>query len=331
MNALITGATGALGPRVVEAFCEAGHRVRAFSLHHDPDLRSPPGVETVMGDIADAEAFRQAMQDMDAVVHLAALLHITNPTPDTLDMYERVNVRGTRLVVQAALAAGVGRIVLASTIAVYGPGQGRVLDEHSQPRPESAYAKSKLAAEQITLQARDGTGRPVGAVLRLGAVYGARVKGNYERLVHALARRRFIPIGPGRNRRTLVYDRAAARAFAIAASHPAAAGRVFNVTDGGVHRLADIIEAICSALGRRPPRFSIPLALARLAVSGMERGSRMLGVRPPVSLETLNKYTEDIAVDGRLIQGELGFTPQYDLRTGWNEAVREMKDLGKLT
>lgn len=331
MNALVTGATGALGPRVVEAFCEEGHRVRAFSLHHDPDLRFPPGVETVRGDIADAEALRQAMQDMDAVVHLAALLHIANPTPDTLDKYEKINVRGTQSVVEAALAAGVGRIVLASTIAVYGPGQGRVLDEHSPPRPESAYARSKLAAEQITLQARDLTGRPVGAVLRLGAVYGSRVKGNYERLVHALARRRFIPIGPGSNRRTLVYDRDAGRAFAIAASHPGAAGRVFNVTDGGVYRLADIIEAICSALGRRPPRVTVPPALARLAVSGMERGWLMLGIRPPVTLRTLNKYTEDIAVDGRLIQGELGFTPRYDLRAGWNEAVREMKALGKLT
>jgi len=330
MNVLVTGATGALGPRVVEALCEAGHRVRTFSLHDDPRADVPPRVEAMTGDIADPGALRRAVKDMEVVVHLAALLHIFNPVSETDEAYERINVHGTQSVVQASLAAGVGRIVLASTIAVYGPGEGQVLDERALPRPDSAYARSKLTAEQIALQARDRSGRAVGVVLRLGAVYGSRVKGNYERLVQALARRRFIPIGPGLNRRTLVYDRDAGRAFALAASHPAAEGRVFNVTDGGMHRLADIIEAICSALGRRPPRFSIPMALARLAVSGMERGSRLLGIRPPVTLETLNKYAEDIAVSGRLIQDKLGFTPLYDLHSGWKEAISEMRFLGKL-
>lgn len=330
MNVLVTGATGALGPRVVQALCKAGQRVRAFSLHFDPDLRFPTGVESVTGDIMDATALRHAMQDMDAVVHLAALLHITDPAPETLDLYEMINVRGTQHVVQAALDTGVRRIVLASTIAVYGPGQGRVLDEHSLPQPDSAYARSKLAAEQITLQACDREGRAVGVVLRLGAVYGSRVKGNYERLVHALDRRRFIPIGPGRNRRTLVYDRDAGRAFALAVSHTAAAGRLFNVTDGRMHRMFEIIEAICSALGRRPPKLSIPLTLSQLAVNSMERASRLLGLRPSVTRETLAKYTEDIAVDGSLFRDTLGFMPLYDLHSGWKEAVSEMRVLGKL-
>lgn len=330
MNVLVTGATGALGPRVVQALCEAGHRVRTFSLHDDPRADVPPRVEAMTGDIADPGALRRAVKDMEAVVHLAALLHIFNPASETDEAYERINIHGTQSVVQAALAAGVGRIVLASTIAVYGPGEGRVLDERSPPRPDNAYARSKLAAEEITLQARDRGGRAVGVVLRLGAVYGSRIKGNYERLVHALARHRFVPIGPGLNRRTLVYDRDAGRAFALAVSHPAAAGRLFNVTDGGVHRLADIIDAICSALGRRAPRLSIPLALARLAVTGVERGSRLLGLRPPVTRETLVKYAEDIAVDGSLFRSTMGFIPLYDLHSGWKEAISEMRFLGKL-
>ncbi len=64
----------------------------------------------------------------------------------------------------------------------------------------------------------------------------------------------FIPVGNGINRRTLVYDKDVGRAAALAVSHPAAAGRVFNVTDGGFHSLNEIIESICAALGRKPPR-----------------------------------------------------------------------------
>jgi UDP-glucose 4-epimerase len=129
----------------------------------------------------------------------------------------------------------------------------------SPTHPDTFYAKTKRAAEQIVLNARDPNGQPLGTVLRLGAVYGSRIKGNYEQLTHALARNRFIPIGDGLNRRTLVYDKDVGRAAALAVFHPAAAGRIFNVTDGKFHTLNEIIESICSALGRKPPWLSLPL------------------------------------------------------------------------
>ena len=67
-------------------------------------------------------------------------------------------------------------------------------------------------------------------MLRLGAVYGSRIKGNYERLVRSLVRGRFIPVGYGANRRTLVYDKDVARAAVLAAIHDAAAGKIYNVS-----------------------------------------------------------------------------------------------------
>ena len=106
--------------------------------------------------------------------------------------------------------------------------------------------------------------------MRLGAVYGPRIKGNYERLTRALARHRFIPIGNGLNRRTLIYDKDVGRAAVLAVSHPAAAGRVFNVTDGEYHTLNEIIESICAALGRTPPRLSLPVVPVRFLAGIVE-------------------------------------------------------------
>jgi len=171
------------------------------------------------------------------------------------------------------------------------------------------------------LNAKRKDGQLLDTMLRLGAVYGSRIKGNYERLLRALARNRFIPIGNGLNRRTLVYDKDVGRAAVLAVSHPAAAGRVFNVTDGKFHTLNEIIESICSALGRKPPRFSLPVGPTRALVGLVEKGSRSIGLKPPVTREIIDKYTEDIAVDGSLIQKELGFMPQYDLKTGWEETI----------
>ena len=266
-----------------------------------------------------------AMQGVDAVVHMVALLHIVNPPPEMREKYERVNVGGTATVIEAAIKAGVRRVVLFSTIAVYGHLDGCMLNEMSPTHPDTFYAQTKLAAERIVLNSRGADGQSLGTVLRLGAVYGSRIKGNYERLTHALARHRFIPIGSGLNRRTLVYDKDVGRAAALAVSHPAAAGQVFNVTDGEFYTLSEIIESICSALGRKPPRLSLPVGPARTLIGLIEKGSHAIGLKPPVTQALIDKYSEDIAVDGSLIQKELGFVPQYDLKTGWEETIREMQ------
>jgi nucleoside-diphosphate-sugar epimerase len=325
MKVLVTGATGAIGPRVVQALHHAGYQIRTFSFDTSTTEMFPQNVEVLVGDVTDQAAVQSALQDVDAIVHMAALLHIVNPPPELREKYEHVNIVGTATIVEAAIRAGVKRVVLFSTIAVYGASGGCVLNEMSPTRPDTFYAQTKHTAEQIVLNARGADSQPLGTVLRLGAVYGSRIKGNYERLIHALARNRFIPIGRGLNRRTLVYDEDVGRAAALAVSHPVAAGRIFNVTDGSFHTLNEIIEWCCSALGRDPPRLLLPIGPTRALIRVIEKGSHAIGLTSPVTLAIIDKYTEDIAVDGSLIQKELGFVPRYDLKTGWEETIREMR------
>jgi len=115
----------------------------------------------------------------------------------------------------------------------------------------------------------------------------------------------------------------------LAAQHPAA-GRVFNVSDGQYHTMNEIISPMCEALGRTPPRISFPIGPVRWAVSILENAGRMIGYQSPIGRATINKYTEDIAVDSSRIQSELGFKPQIDLLTGWRETVQEMRKMGEL-
>jgi UDP-glucose 4-epimerase len=325
---LVTGATGAVGPRVVHALHQAGCQIRVFSVDAPKAGMIPQNVEVLLGDVTDKAAVQSAVQGVDAVVHMAALLHIVNPPPEMREKYECVNVGGTATVVDAAIKACVKHVVLFSTIAVYGPSDGCVLNEMSQTHPDTFYAQTKRAADEIVLNARGADGQPLGTVLRLGAVYGSRIKGNYERLTHALARNRFIPIGNGLNRRTLVYDKDVGSAVVLAVTHPVAAGRTFNVTDCRFHTLNEIIESICSALGNKPPRLSLPVDPTRLLAGFVEKGCQTIGLPSPVTREMIDKYTEDIAVDGSLIQKELGFVPQYDLKAGWEETIKEMREGG---
>lgn len=327
---LVTGATGAVGPRVAAALVEAGYGVRTLSLDLPPHGLWPEGIDTHIGDVTDPNIVQSAMQGIDAVIHLAALLHIINPSPQLQREYERINVGGTATVVEAARSARVGRLVFFSTIAVYGSSAGRVLTEDSPTHPDSFYAQSKLDAERIVLAAKRDDGRPLGVVLRLGAVYGSRIKGNYRRLLLALARRRFLPIGPGTNRRSLLYDKDAARAALLAVCHPGAVGRIFNVTDGQFHTMNGIIETLCDALGRRPPRLKLPAGTVRRLAGILEDGARSCGLRSPIVRATIDKYTEDVAVDSRYFCQLTDFIPRYDLASGWRETVAEMRQADDL-
>ena len=107
---LVTGASGAVGPRVVDALCEAGHAVRSFSLDTLPPGALPGGVQALVGDVTDAGAVQSAMQGVDAVQHPAAFLHVVNPLSELRQKYKRVNVGGTATVVAAAVRTGVKRI-----------------------------------------------------------------------------------------------------------------------------------------------------------------------------------------------------------------------------
>jgi nucleoside-diphosphate-sugar epimerase len=327
---LVTGATGALGPSVVLALNNSGFAVRTLSIEKPEPGVFAASVDARVGDVTDAETVRAAMDGIGKVVHLAALLHAPRSTTFSNEDYQRVNVRGTRNLVEAAQTAAVERLVLFSTITVYGRTNGRVVTEDDEPRPETPYAQTKLEAEKVVLGSVRENGSALGTVLRFGAAYGARLKGNYLRLVTALAQGRFVPIGRGKNRRTLVFDADVARSALMALEHPAAAGRLYNVSDGNPHMLREIIEAICGALERRAPRFFIPVWPARVLAALSGAGARLVGGQSPIDRDTIDKYTEDVAVDSRRIQTELGFRPGFDLGLGWRETVRALRISGRL-
>ena len=164
-------------------------------------------------------------------------------------------------------------------------------------------------------------------VIRSAAVYGPRLKGNYRTLLERLAARRPMPLLPGSNHRTLVFDEDLAVAALLAAQDPAAAGQVFNVTDGVTHTLQEITASICRALGRPEPRVGLPADLAGAIVSRIRPALRgrlaALGAQ-------VEKFNEHIAVDGSRIRTELGFVPRVRLDEGSYRTVAALRDSGEI-
>jgi len=324
IRALVTGATGMLGPALVNQLLASGYHVRVF-------VRSPinaalldSSVEVWPGDILDTRSIQQAMEGVNTVFNLAAKLHINDPSPDQADQYQRINVDGAMNVARAAIEANVGRMIHFSTINVYGPSQIGMTphSEQSLLNPVSLYAASKIWSEEGILKTFRGRESSSAVILRLAAVYGPRLQGNYRVLVKALKRGLFWPVGNGRNRRTMIYIDDLARAAILAAEHPQAGGQIYNVTDGKIHTLDEVLRAISRAAGRTPPKFHLP----RRPVQGLadigDRIAKTMHLPMPSLRQLVDKLLEDTAVSGDKFCRDLSFHPQFDLWQGWHVALR---------
>lgn len=292
-----------------------GHMVKVLVRGDLPGNTFPDSVEIVCGDLANPAALEHAANGAEWIFHLAAKLHVNNPKNDLRSEYEQTNIGGTANLIDLARKNKVEKFVFFSTINVYGASGGKqIFDEQSEINPQGFYAESKAAAEKIVLQEK------FGVVLRLAAVYGSRMKGNYPRLLDAIKRKRFFYVGDGKNRRTLIHQQDAARAAIIAAEN-AAGGSIYNVTDGEVHQFSEIVAAMADALKRRKPNLRLPLAPINWGIGLAEDLGKLLRVKTPVNRALLEKILEDVAVDGGKIQTELSFQPQFDLLAGWRETV----------
>lgn len=317
--ALVTGATGVIGPTLVSLLKECNYQVRIFA-RESSNTTVLENVAVFRGDLSSGKGLSEAVAGVDTVFHLAAKLHLNDPTPDLFDEYRAINVDGTKRLITAAKNAGVRRFIFFSTINVYGSQiHRRPVQETDNLHPETIYAKTKAEAEAAVLA------MPGSVILRLAAVYGPGMKGNYRRLLKALQKGVFFHIGDGLNRRTLVHAVDACRAGICAAEHEASGGKIYNVTDGHIYTMRDIVGAMSRALGKTTSVRTLPESPVRAVLKAADALSRLLGKKLPVGEATLDKLTEDMAVSGEKIRQELGFTPSVNLDDGWRDFMKQNK------
>ena len=265
MIAVVTGANGCVGYALCEALLADGgfHEVRGLVRRMDAEL--PEGVKRFVNDLA-------CCADADVVFHCAALVH--QPTA-TKEAYQKANVGFTGELLDACNPERPPRFMFFSTVAVYGESTPRTgLAESAPPNPQTPYAASKLAAENLIDRWADDVGA-IAVHLRLATVYGARDRGNIAKLEAALKAGRFFIPGDGKNKKTLcAVENAvfAARTLARAGSMDVA-GKRFVIADAAPYTLREIV----TALGGKP--LALPLPLALLVARGLKGQEGVAQVR----------------------------------------------------
>lgn len=262
MRVFLTGGTGLLGSHLAHLLRAKGHGVVALYRDGADTLYLEENeCELVEGDVRqDPEQLQKAMAGCTHVVHGAALVYADGTWPTI----RAVNVDGTRNVLRAAVAAGVGHAVHISSVAVYGTTDGVVDEDHaldSDLPPGDLYARSKREAEEVARGIEERRGLPV-AIVRPSAVYGER-----DRLmVPAMAdmmRSPVVPLfGPGDNTLPVVYAGNVAQAI-IAALEAGKGGCTYDVGLDYPLTQRELMEGLARGLGRSPKLVSIPAWLVR--------------------------------------------------------------------
>lgn len=302
---LVTGANGFIGSALCAALVKKGYKVRAAV--RDRSRFTIGGCE--VAGVATLEAntdWSGALRGVTTVIHLAARVHVMHDdVASPLEEFRRVNVAGTEHLARSAAANGVRRFVFVSSIKVNGEATSgdRLFRETDSPAPQDPYGVSKREAEEALHRVAAETGLEV-VIVRPPLLYGNEVKGNFAQMLRILGKGIPLPLASIRNSRSLLFVGNMVDALILCATHPAAAGQTYLVSDGEDVSTPELLRVLGSSMGC--PAHLLPFPVAFLKLAGKLTGKS----------GQLDRLMGSLRVDSGKIRRELNWMPPYTLQQG---------------
>lgn len=309
MRILITGASGFVGRTLCARAAGLGAEVRGIARSPCDSL---VGVESFLVDgIDDRTQWQNYVATNDAVIHLAARVHVMSDTAaDPLTEFRRVNVQGTLNLARQAAAAGVRRFVFISSVKVNGESTqpGTAFKPDDAPAPMDAYGLSKMEAEQGLRELAVQTGMEV-VIIRPPLVYGPGVKANFAALMREVQRGWPLPLGAIHNQRSLVALDNLVDFIITCITHPKAANQTFLISDGQDLSTTELVRGMAQAAG-------VPARLLPVPVWALERAGRLIGKG-----DAIQRLCGNLQIDSSKARDLLGWVPKISVQEGLRRAM----------
>jgi nucleoside-diphosphate-sugar epimerase len=308
MRFLVTGSTGFIGRAVCTELAQRKHDVRRAARN----LTGSDGGYFELGNIGPTTNWFGALEGVDALVHLAARVHIMREgavNPSRIQ-FGKVNFAGTEHLARAAAASGAKRFVYVSSIGVNGAqtALGKPFSETDIPNPHNAYASSKWEAEQGLLRVADETGLEV-VIIRPPLVYGPNAPGNFGSLMRAVQRGWPLPLGAVHNQRSLVALSNLVDFIVTCITHPQAANQSFLVSDGQDLSTTELVRGMAQAAG-------VPARLLPVPVWALQTGASLLGKG-----DAVQRLCGNLQIDISKARSLLDWVPPVSVEEGLRRAM----------
>jgi len=327
---VVTGAAGWLGQNLVRALAAQPARRRIRCLVHEPGDASllevvDPRIEVTVGDVRDPTVIDALFEGVDGatVLHAAAVIH---PARQVRELFD-VNVGGTQLVLDRARRIGARRFVHVSSNSPFGANASSAerFDEDSPFAPYMAYGRSKLEAEQLVQRSFD-RGDLATVIVRPPWFYGPFQPERQTQFLAAVRRGRFPLVGPGTQRRSMVYTGNLVQGVLLAECSPAAPGRAYWIADAESYALRDVLRTVRDALEAEglPASHRRPLPIPHVVGVVAEKldGVAQAGGRYVQVLHVLGELKDTIACDISRARKDLGYEPTVALLDGMRASIR---------
>jgi dihydroflavonol-4-reductase len=323
---LVTGATGFMGPHLIERLVSQGNSCRCLVRKTGKtEALEKLGVDLVEGDITEPDTLLGVADGVNGLFHMATLGHMSNFTV-TETMFESVNVQGTINIMNECLRSGVKKIVHCSTVAAMGICTDVPATEQTKCFPHHPYGRSKLRAEEAVLNMVSESGLPA-TLIRFSMVYGPGDWRDMLRLTRMAKKGLFPKIGSRPKLTPLIHVDDAVQGLLLAMK-AGRVGEIYLITNPQSQPFDEIIRILQKALGVSSFPIYIPTWLALAAASIMESLFNVVGKAPPISRKNIESTLADRVFSIEKARKELGFSPQVDPEIGLKETVFWYKDHG---
>lgn len=323
---LVTGATGFTGSYLCKALVKKGYAVKA--LVRKSSSRSALenlDIEFVEGDLADPASIKGKINGVDIVFHIAALYRQEGVSKS---MFHKVNVEGTRTMLDESIAAGVKRFVHCSTVGVQGEIAHPPAAEDAPYNPGDHYQESKLEGEKLALAYfRDN--KIDGVVVRPVGIYGPGDT-RFLKLFRHVYKGNFKMIGKGTALYHLTFVEDLVEGIILAGETPAASGQIYTLGGNEYLPLTDLVKLLAEIFEKPVSKIHIPLWPVYIAAFLCEIICRPLGIEPPLYRRRLDFFTKDRAFDISKAKKELNYEPKVPLKQGLALTAKWYKENGKL-
>jgi len=315
MKNLVTGASGFIGSHIVEVLKKKNEKIVALVRRtSDTAFLKSIGVELRYGDLNDKESLRENMKDCDKVYHSAALANEWISKEES----RRVNVEGTKNLLDIAKEADVKRFVFISSLAVLG-----MRDHHGTPadspykKTGDSYIDTKIDSERMVFDYYKIYGLPV-VVVRPGFVFGPRDYKLMPRILTRLQKGKFMFIGSGKNKTDLIYIENLTNAIVSAGKLDQAIGQAYNVTNNSDIDIEGFIYKISDLWNIKKPSRHLPKPMALFLCGAFEGWTRLTrSKKPPYITKTSMKFlTLNLEFDIKKTKEQLGYNPTVSIEEG---------------